>query len=415
MPPQHDRRARPARPGLPARKRWGQHFLASPETARAHRRRRARRGGRHASSRSGPGDGALTRAARRARAGASSPSRSIRCGPRRSPRSSPATPRVRIFDGDVLVAAVSRTGCAQAGCDGPGAARREPSVQRGDAASSSRRSRRPSTIRPRRRDRPARGRAAVRRPAGPGRATGTSRSARRRYATGRILFDLPPGAFRPRPKVSSSVLELTPRAERSDAEPRRAARSASRRSASTPAARRSPTRSRPRARARSGSAALEALGKTPRARAEELSLEEFLAARARVAAPRDGRARSRPARRRGRVRQERPLAALRRARASSWTSASRSPTRRFPGIDRIAPDLSVLSRERIDGVFLTHGHEDHIGALSVPARMVRRAGLRVPVHARDGAAAARGGRRSRSIGLVEARGPRADPRPVPSA
>ncbi len=39
------------------------------------------------------------------------------------------------------------------------------------------------------------------------------------------------------------------------------------------------------------------------------------------------------------------------------------PDETFPGIDRIAPDLSVLRGERIDGVFLTHGHEDHIGAL----------------------------------------------------
>ena len=40
------------------------------------------------------------------------------------------------------------------------------------------------------------------------------------------------------------------------------------------------------------------------------------------------------------------------------------PDESFPGIDRIAPDLSVLRSERIDGVFLTHGHEDHVGALS---------------------------------------------------
>ncbi len=46
-------------------------------------------------------------------------------------------------------------------------------------------------------------------------------------ATGRILFDLPPSAFRPRPKVRSSVLELTPPSRRRSPKLRRALRLAS--------------------------------------------------------------------------------------------------------------------------------------------------------------------------------------------
>jgi ribonuclease J len=39
------------------------------------------------------------------------------------------------------------------------------------------------------------------------------------------------------------------------------------------------------------------------------------------------------------------------------------PDETFPGVDRIAPDLSALRDVSIDAVVLTHGHEDHIGAL----------------------------------------------------
>lgn len=40
------------------------------------------------------------------------------------------------------------------------------------------------------------------------------------------------------------------------------------------------------------------------------------------------------------------------------------PDESMPGIDRISPDFSPLARENVVGIFLTHGHEDHIGALS---------------------------------------------------
>ncbi|HTO74743.1 MAG TPA: ribonuclease J [Thermoanaerobaculia bacterium] len=39
------------------------------------------------------------------------------------------------------------------------------------------------------------------------------------------------------------------------------------------------------------------------------------------------------------------------------------PDETFPGVDRIAPDLSLLRGERIEAILLTHGHEDHVGAL----------------------------------------------------
>lgn len=39
------------------------------------------------------------------------------------------------------------------------------------------------------------------------------------------------------------------------------------------------------------------------------------------------------------------------------------PDETFPGIDRIAPDLTPVKDVPIDAVLLTHGHEDHVGAL----------------------------------------------------
>lgn len=50
-----------------------------------------------------------------------------------------------------------------------------------------------------------------------------------------------------------------------------------------------------------------------------------------------------------------------------------------PGVDLILPDLSWLveNRNRLEAVFITHAHEDHVGA--VPHALIK---LNVPVHAR---------------------------------
>lgn len=50
-----------------------------------------------------------------------------------------------------------------------------------------------------------------------------------------------------------------------------------------------------------------------------------------------------------------------------------------PGIDLIMPDLTWLeaNRDRLEGIFITHGHEDHLGAV---AHLWSR--LNVPIYAR---------------------------------
>jgi 16S rRNA (adenine1518-N6/adenine1519-N6)-dimethyltransferase len=273
MPPQHDRRSGPRQAGIPARKRWGQNFLANPATAQ-----RIVDAARIAPEDTvlevGPGEGALTRPlAARARCVVA-----VEIDPLRSEALAAEFGTggpVRIFQGDILERPFHRwLAGAGEGCGHTAllvanlpynvatpilvAAIEDRDTIRRSVATVQREVARRFVARPGSDDY---GFLSVRAAA---------------YATGRILFDLPPGAFRPRPKVMSSVLELTPLAEPLDAElVRRAlclaslgfnARRKTLANALSSAA--------PRAHWERG---LEALGKTARARAEELSLEDFLA------------------------------------------------------------------------------------------------------------------------------------------
>lgn len=257
-------------PPFPARKRWGQHFLASASTAE-----RIVNAAQVQPTTTilevGPGDGALTRVA--ARRGARL--LAVEIDPLRARALTvefAGREEIRILTGDVLEKSFSAW-LAEAGWEGPAillgnlpynlatpillAAIEEPAISRAVA-----------TI-----QREVAARFAAR----PGDdAYGYLSVRAAAHASARVLFDLPPGAFRPRPKVTSSVLELVPRNPGLPPDDReRALLLASlgfrvrRKTLGNALA--------GRGGRRLWEERLATIGRNPRARAEELSLDDYLA------------------------------------------------------------------------------------------------------------------------------------------
>lgn len=63
-------------------------------------------------------------------------------------------------------------------------------------------------------------------------------------------------------------------------------------------------------------------------------------------------------------------------------AGSMFPTEEEPGVNLIIPDVEYLleNRDRVRGIMLTHGHEDHIGALPY---LINDFGLEVPIYGAD--------------------------------
>ena len=265
--------SRPARPRLPARKRWGQHFLASPETARRIVDA-AGVGPDDCVLEIGPGEGALTHIlAERARRVVAVEIDPLRAEALAVQFEADPDAKVAVLPGDVLDRPMAEW-LAEGGCAGGGilVANLPYNVATPIlfAALESR-------------DRIRRAVATVQRevarrfvavPGDDGYGYLSVRAAA--LADGRILFDLPPGAFRPRPKVMSSVLELVPRP---DPLPTELARRALTLASLGFNARRKtlPNALSSAAPREHWEAKLSGIGKTPRVRAEELSLDDFVA------------------------------------------------------------------------------------------------------------------------------------------
>ncbi len=260
---------RPGRP-IPARKRWGQHFLASPETARRIVEA-AGVGPDDTVLEVGPGDGALTRpiAERAARL------LSIEIDPLRADRLAreiSAGGRVVVLHGDALEKSFARW-LAEAGWPGPAVllanlpynaatkilcrAIEEPEAIARCVATVQREVARRFAAKPGSDDY---GYLSVRAAA---------------FASARVLFDLPPSAFRPRPRVVSSVLELSPR--RPALDPVRRDRALALASLGFRSRRKTLANALASAGPREDwEKALAGIGKEPKARAEELSLDDYL-------------------------------------------------------------------------------------------------------------------------------------------
>ncbi|MGH9366887.1 MAG: 16S rRNA (adenine(1518)-N(6)/adenine(1519)-N(6))-dimethyltransferase RsmA [Thermoanaerobaculia bacterium] len=258
------------RGALPARKRWGQHFLASPQTAERIVQA-ARVGPEDTVLEVGPGDGALTRPI----AGRVARLLSIEIDPRRAERLSrelAGNERVVVLPGDVLEKPFAQW-LAEARCAGPAIllanlpynaatkilcrAIEEPEAVSRCVATVQREVARRFAARP---GSPEYGYLSVRAAA---------------FSRARVLFDLPPGAFRPRPRVVSSVLELSPRQPALD--PGLRARALSLASLGFRSRRKTLANALTSAAPRAAwERALSALGLSARARAEELSLEDYL-------------------------------------------------------------------------------------------------------------------------------------------